>query len=109
MILSTKEGIIVVIVIGVVTFLTRAIPFILFPAGKKKPEYINYLGNVLPYSMIGMLVIYCLKSVKILVYPYGIPELIGVSVVAILHLWKKNILLSILGGTIIYMLILRLV
>lgn len=97
-----------ILVMAIVTLLLRVLPFLIF--GKKKsPPFIEYLGKYLPYAIMGMLVIYCLKDVRPLAYPYGLPELIAVSTVALLHIWKRNTLLSILGGTISYMLLVQLV
>ena len=93
----------IVAVIAVATFATRAVPFALFPGSRKPPKYIVYLGEVLPYAIIGMLVIYCLKGVSLTAAPYGMPELIAIAVIVVLHLWKKNNLLSIGGGTLLYM------
>lgn len=91
------------------TVLTRFIPFLLFPAGKPTPKYIQYLGKALPPAVFGLLVIYCLKNVNILTGSRGIPELISIGIVVALHLWKKQMLLSIAGGTICYMLLVQLV
>ena len=86
------------------TMVTRFLPFILFPADKPTPKYIQYLGKVLPYAVIGLLVVFCFKSLSITTYPFWLPELIGVVTVILLHWWKKNMLISIAGGTIVYML-----
>ena len=102
MISSVPESLIVIFVIAFTTFLTRVIPFILFPDNKKTPAYIIYLGNVLPYAIMGMLVIYCLKGVSVSIFPFGIPELISVIFVVAIQLWKRNTLLSISSGTILY-------
>ncbi|MCM1166955.1 MAG: branched-chain amino acid transporter permease [Lachnospiraceae bacterium] len=93
----------------IATMLTRFLPFLLFPAGKPTPKYIQYLGKVLPASVFGLLVVYCLKDVSIFVGSRGIPELISIVVVVALHLWKKQMLLSIAGGTVCYMLLVQLV
>lgn len=98
-----------ILVIALVTAALRFLPFLVFPDGKKRPAYIMYLGKVLPYAVMGMLVVYCLKSTQILAWPHGLPELIAVPCVVGLHLWKKNTLLSIFGGTAIYMVLLQLV
>ena len=86
------------------TMVTRFLPFLIFPEGKEPPEFIQYLGKVLPYAVIGLLVIYCLKDV-----PgsgtYGIPEFLAIAFIVLLHRWKKSILLSIGGGTVFYMLL----
>ncbi|MDE7334253.1 MAG: branched-chain amino acid transporter permease [Lachnospiraceae bacterium] len=92
-----------VAVIALVTILLRGIPFIVFGGRKKTPAFIVYLSDVLPYAIMGMLVVYCLRSVDILKKPYGLPELISGLAVVLLHLWKRNTLLSIALGTIIYM------
>ena len=88
------------------TMVTRFLPFLIFPEGKEPPEFIQYLGKVLPYAVIGLLVIYCLKDV-----PgsgtYGIPEFLAIAFIVLLHRWKKSILLSIGGGTVFYMLLVQ--
>ena len=90
-------------------FFTRLIPFLFFPKGKEIPPIIRYLGRVLPPAVIGMLVIYCLRNVSLLSGSHGLPELIGIAVTVGLHLWKRQMLLSIAGGTICYMLLVQLV
>lgn len=85
------------------TMLTRLLPFLLYPEHKKVPDYIVYLGQVLPGAIFGMLVIYCLKDVSLLTGSQGIPEFIAIGVVVILHLWKRQMLISIAGGVICYM------
>ncbi|MBQ6711640.1 MAG: branched-chain amino acid transporter permease [Clostridia bacterium] len=92
-----------------ITALLRFIPFWVFGKGRKTPAVITYLGKVLPGAIIGMLVVYCLKDVQVLAYPYGIPELLGCAAVAGLHIWKRSSLLSIGGGTLVYMLLTQLV
>ena len=89
------------------TMATRYLPFFIFKENKKTPEYVQYLGKFLPSAVFGMLVIYCLKNVEVLHGTHGIPEGISILVTAVLHLWKKNMFLSIAGGTICYMLILH--
>ncbi len=99
------------ITIGMVilgTVLTRCLPFLLFPAGKPTPKYIRYLGKVLPSAVFGMLVIYCLKNVTIVSGNHAVPEFSAIAVVIALHLWKRQMLLSIAGGTICYMLLVQL-
>jgi branched-subunit amino acid transport protein AzlD len=109
MALTPAQSLIIIIGIACATLLTRALPFILFPSGKKMPKYVTYLGNVLPFAIIGVLVVYSLKDIRITRYPYALPEIISVILTAILHIWKRNNLLSIAGGTLVYMLLLRLV
>ena len=96
-------------IIAAVTALTRFLPFVVFSGKKKTPNYVLWLGRVLPYAIMGMLVVYCLKSVALTTAPYGIPELVGCVSVVLLHLWKRNSILSIAGGTAIYMLIVNLI
>ncbi|NLP30757.1 MAG: branched-chain amino acid transporter AzlD [Clostridiales bacterium] len=107
MTLTPVQTLITVVMMVVGTVLTRAIPFILFPSNKKTPTFVLYLGKVLPYSVIGLLVIYCLKGVSLTNPPYGIPEAIAIVCILILHLWKSNTLLSIGAGTVIYMLLVQ--
>ena len=92
---------------SMVTILLRAAPFLIFK--KKTPAYVMYLGKVLPAAIIGMLVVYCLKDTNPLSAPFGAPELIASLLVVSLHAWKRNILLSILAGTVAYMLLTQLV
>lgn len=113
--LTTTQAIAAIAVMAVVTFLTRALPFLLFDRGDHPPKLVLYLGRVLPPAVIAMLIIYCLKS-NILaveanltslldpaVLNQWLPALLAVAVVVILHIWKHNNLLSIFGGTILYM------
>lgn len=89
------------------TVLTRFLPFLIFRADKPAPKYIRYLGKALPAAIFGMLVVYCLKNVSVVAGNHGIPELIAIVSVVVLHLWKRNMLLSIGGGTICYMLLVQ--
>lgn len=89
--------------------LTRWLPFWLFPENKQPPVIVTYLGRVLPAAMMGLLVVYCLKGVTWLAAPHGAPELISIAAVVILHRWKDNVLLSIAGGTALYMLLVQVV
>ncbi len=100
------------ITIGMVvlgTAITRFLPFIVFPGDKSTPKYVQYLGKVLPAAVFGLLVIYCLRNVSIFSGSRGIPELISILLVIILHMWKRQMLLSIAGGTVCYMLLVQLV
>lgn len=101
-----------VITIGICvlgTMLTRFLPFLVFSSKKPTPDYIQYLGRALPSAIFGMLVVYCLKNVEILEGGHGLPELISIALVTVLHLWKRQMLLSIAGGTICYMLLVQFV
>lgn len=105
--MDNSHAILAICIMAGITFILRGMSFVLFTHGKT-PKYISFLGKYLPFSIMGMLVIYCLKNVSLLHTPYGIPELAAVALVAGLHLWKRNTLLSILIGTVSYMLLLRL-
>lgn len=98
-----------VVVAALVTAGTRFLPFVLFGGQGKTPRFITQLGKVLPCAIMGMLVVYCMKDVAFLSPPYGIPELLSCAVVAALHIWKRNSLLSIGAGTVFYMLLVQLV
>lgn len=100
---NTVHSLLIVGVIAAVTVILRFLPFWLFPDGKKTPEFISYLGRVLPYAVMGMLVVYCLKNANVRAYPFGLPYLIAGLLVVGLHVWKKNSLLSIGAGTLCYM------
>ena len=93
-----------ILIASVITAALRFIPFLLFRSNRQTPPFITRLGKVLPYAIIGMLVVYCLKDIEPLSAPYGIPELIGCAIVVVLHVWKRNTLLSIGVGTVSYML-----
>ena len=100
--------VLVIAVITVVTVLTRALPFIAF--GKKElPATVKYLGNVLPAAIMVILVCYCLKGIQFAESPHGLPELVACAAVAGVHLWKKNMYLSIIVGTVCYMVLLRVI
>ena len=107
--MTFTEQIITIAMVVLGTLITRFLPFIVFPAGKPTPKFVKYLGRVLPPAVFGMLIIYCLKNVSIFTGSRGIQELIAIAVTAGLHLWKRQMLLSIAGGTIVYMLLVQLV
>lgn len=109
MVLTNTQSLILIGLIVLGTQITRALPFILFPESKETPRYIIYLGKVLPYAAMGLLVVYCLKNVSLLVSPYGLPEAIAILCVAVLHLWKNNTLLSIGTGTVVHMVLVQLI
>ena len=104
---SNMNAAILIAAMSITTILLRFLPFLVFK--KETPPYISYLGKVLPPAIIGMLVIYCLKDVTPTVSPYGIPELIAAACVVILQVWKRNSLISILTGTVIYMMLVQMV
>ena len=103
--ISTSQSLLIILVIAVVTALLRFLPFLIFSKGT--PKAVIYLGKVLPYALMAMLLVYCLKNTQILSAPYGLPELIAVVLVVVLHKWKHNSLISILSGTVAYMLLLH--
>ncbi len=105
--LTPVRVILTVFVVALGAMATRFAPFILFPEGKEPPELVCYLGRVLPPVMMGLLVVYCLKDVPILASPHGLPELISIAFIVIIHLWRKNVLLSIGCGTALYMLLVQ--
>lgn len=107
MTMSIGEGLIIIAMVSLGTLFTRFLPFLLFPDNKPLPTVVQYLGKVLPFSVIGLLVVYCLKNVSVLLPPYGLPELIAILVIIGLHVWKKKSLLSIAGGTAVYMLLMQ--
>lgn len=107
MVLQTHQVLIVIVMITLGTMITRFLPFILFPIHKQVPKYIQYLGETLPYAMIGLLVIYCMKDITWNKYPFGIPELIAVFFTGGLHAWKHHTLLSIIAGTGLYMVLVQ--
>lgn len=107
--MTITQEIITIALCSAATMLTRFLPFLCFKGNKKPPKYIEFLGRALPGAIFGMLVVYCLKEVNLTLFSYGIPELISVLVVILLHLWKRNMLLSIASGTVVYMLLLQFV
>lgn len=104
--MTTTQSIITIFAVVLGTMLTRFLPFLIFPEGKTPPPYITYLGTVLPYAVIGLLVVYCLKDAIYAPF-HGIPELIAIFFIFILHQWKKNTLLSIGAGTVLYMILVQ--
>ena len=107
--MSVQERIITIAVVVLETMLTRFLPFLLFPAGKPTPKYIKFLGKFLPAAVFGLLLIYSLKNVSIFTGNHALPELISLAVVAGLHVWRRNMLISIAGGTFCYMLLVQFV
>ncbi|MEE0742499.1 MAG: branched-chain amino acid transporter permease [Emergencia sp.] len=101
--MTLLQQIITIAMVVIGTMITRFLPFIAFPADKETPPYIQYLGKALPGAVFGLLVIYCLKDVSLFSGSHGIPELLSITLVVVLHLWKRQMLISIAGGTIFYM------
>ena len=107
--LTTVQILAIILAVSLGTQITRWLPFLLFPESKQPPKVVLYLGKVLPPAMMGLLVVYSLRSTDLLGGSHGIPEGIAVAVTALLHLWRRNTLLSILAGTVCYMLLVQLV
>ena len=107
--LTTIQTLIIIAVLMLGTCITRFLPFVLFPNAASAPRYIVYLGKALPAAAISLLVVYCLRYVSIVAFPHGLPEIISITVVIALHIWRKNTLLSIGAGTVIYMLLIQFV
>lgn len=109
MTMTLSQQVITLACVVFATVLTRFLPFLVFPKNRPIPKFLQYLGKALPGAVFGLLVIYCLKNVSLLSGSHGIPELISILVVVALHLWKKQMLLSIAGGTVVFMLLVQFV
>lgn len=107
--MTTWETLSVIGVVVACTFLTRSLPFLVFKDAKKIPNIILYLGRVLPMAIMFCLVLYCIRTIAFLKYPYGIPEVLGILIVGILHVWKRNNIISIVGGTLCYMIMVQVI
>lgn len=107
--MNTVHSLQLILVIAGVTFLTRALPFMLFPAGKPLPKLLVYIGNVLQGAVMGMLVVYCFRNVTVMKWPFALPEVIASAFVVGMYLWRKNILLSVGLGTVLYMVLVQVV
>lgn len=103
--MSVSEQIITILAIAIATVATRALPFFVFSSRKRTPEFVQFLGKYLASAVFGMLVVYCVKDVQFLTGSHGFKEIVGIVVCVLLHLWKKNMLLTIAGGTAFYMLL----
>ena len=107
--MSDTYVLILILTSAAVTALIRFLPFLIFGGGRKTPAYISYLATVLPYAIIAMLVVYCFRNISFLSGSHGVPELIAGAAVVLLHIWKKNTLLSITAGTVLYMFLIQIV
>lgn len=105
--MTLSQQIITIFMCVLGTVLTRFLPFAVFSSKRPAPQYIQYLGKVLPGAIFAMLVIYCLRNVSLLQGSHGLPELIAIAATVGLHLWKRQMLLSIAGGTVCYMLLIQ--
>ncbi len=107
--MTTTHLIIMIVAAAVCTFATRLFPFALFGGKKEVPKFIKYLGDALPVAILGILIVYCLKDFENGDINYILPQIICVALTALIHLWKRNTLLSIAVGTIAYMLLIHFV
>ncbi|HHV51424.1 MAG TPA: branched-chain amino acid transporter AzlD [Clostridiales bacterium] len=103
--LSAAQTMATILAVAAGAVLTRALPFLAFPEKREIPPFVSYLGRMLPPAMMGLLVVYCFKDVNVTAMPFGLPELISVLVIILLHKWKNNVLLSIAGGTAVFMIL----
>ena len=109
MYLSPMQTLGIILAVAAGTVVTRFVPFILFSDRREPPKVIHYLSKVLPAAMMGLLVVYCLKGVSLFQGSHGIPEAIASAVTVALHLWKRQTLLSIAGGTLCYMFLVQMI
>lgn len=105
--MSAIQKLITIAVVVLGTMLTRFLPFILFPKDKETSDYVNYLGKVLPAAVFGLLIIYSLKDSSIFVGGRGLPEIMAIALIILIHRWKRQMLFSIAGGTIFYMVLVQ--
>ena len=106
---NNAHAILLILTMTAGTMATRFLPFLLLGDKRQTPPFIAYLGKVLPYAIMGMLVVYCLKGVSLAEVSSVLPAVLGVGITAGLHLWKRNTLISIIGGTVAYMLLVQMV
>lgn len=107
--MTLPQQVITILLCALGTMLTRFLPFLVFSPKRPTPKYIQYLGKALPGAIFAMLVVYCLRNVNVLQFSYGLPELIAIAVTVGLHLWKRQMLIFIAGGTVCYMLLMQLI
>lgn len=105
--LTPLQTFVMILAVALGTMVTRFTPFLLFPETRELPKAVVYLGRALPPAMMGLLVVYCLKGVSLINTPHGLPELVAISVTAVLHRWRGNALLSICLGTVVYMILVQ--
>jgi len=106
---TAAQALVTIAILAFGTAITRFLPFVFFPNAESAPRYVHYLGKMLPTAAISLLVVYCFRHVEFAAAPHGLPEVISVAVVAVLHIWRKNTLLSIAVGTVVYMLLVQLI
>ena len=99
----------VILIMGLVTLATRLLPVLIFDRWERVSDYILYLGKVVSFTAMGLLIVYCLKDVSVMESPHALPELISLAVVSGTYLWKRNTILSVVIGTVIYMILVQMV
>lgn len=102
-----KHAALVILIMGLVTLSTRLLPVLIFGRGEKVPDYILYLGKVVPFAAMGLLIVYCLRDTPVLEPPHALPELIALAIVSGTYLWKRNTIWSVVIGTAVYMLLVQ--
>ena len=100
---DTRHAMTVIAVMGLAVLATRIVPVLIFGRGEKVPEFVLYLGRVVPYTAMGLLIVYCLRDMPVLEAPHGLPELIALAAVTVTYLWKRNTIFSVVIGTVLYM------
>lgn len=105
--MADVHAVILIAVVAAVTALLRFLPFLIFGGGRQAPRYVVFLGEKLPYAIIGMLIVYCVRNISFAAPAQWAPPAISIAVVAALHVWKRNTLLSIVGGTVLYMVLVQ--
>lgn len=102
-----RHAMIIILVMGLMTLATRILPVLIFGRGERVPDYILYLGKVVPYTAMGLLIVYCLRDVQVTESPHALPELISITAVTLTYLWKRNTILSVVVGTVLYMILIQ--
>lgn len=102
-----RHAMIIILVMGLMTLATRILPVLIFGRGERVPECILYLGKVVPYTAMGLLIVYCLRDVQVTESPHALPELISITAVTLTYLWKRNTILSVVVGTVLYMILIQ--
>ncbi len=105
--MNTTHSLLLILTVAAMTALTRVLPFLIFGGKRQPPRAVLYLGRVLPCAIMGMLVVYCLRGVTPALWPHGLPELIGVALAVLLHVWRRNTLLSVGVSTAVYMILVQ--
>lgn len=107
--LTPIQTLVIIAAVASGAMITRFLPFVVFPQSKTPPKIVVQIGNMLPAAVMGLLVVYCLKDVSLFSVSHGIPELISIAVILVMHKWKNNVLLSIGSGTVLYMILVQLI